>query len=114
MCDNALDLLGIVTEFLQRGLNCLIDNFQHAATCEQLIFYQRDIRFDAGRVAIHQETDRARRREHRDLRIAITVTLSEFGRAVPNCGGFLFQMRELFRIRYLADRAAMQLDHFQH
>src|SRR5215467_495885 len=77
MPDDAFDLLGIVTEFLQRGLDGLIHNFEHAAAREQLVFYQRDVRFDSGRVAIHQETDRARRGEHGDLRIAVAAALSQ-------------------------------------
>src|SRR5213596_2554440 len=81
MRDDAFDLLGVVTEFLQRRLDGLIDNFEHAAARKQLVFYQRDVRFNPGRVAVYQETDRARRGEHGDLRVAITVTLSEFRRA---------------------------------
>ena len=67
---------GIVTEFFQRRFDRLIDDFQHAAAGEQFVFYQRDVRFDAGRVAIHQETDRAGGRENGDLRVAITMSLA--------------------------------------
>ena len=81
MRDDALDLLGVVTEFFQRGFDRLVDDLEHAAAGEQFVFHQRDVRLDAGRVAIHQETDRAGRREHGDLRVAITVSLAELGRA---------------------------------
>src|SRR6184192_1035109 len=60
MRDDALDLIGGVTEFFQRGLDRLIDNLQHAAAGEQLVFHQRNVRLDTRRVAIHQETDGAR------------------------------------------------------
>ena len=65
--DDALDLFGIVTEFFQRRFYRLIDDLQHPAAGEQLVFYERDIRFDSGRVAIHQKADRASRSQHRDL-----------------------------------------------
>jgi hypothetical protein len=73
--DDALDLLGIVTELFQRRLHRLVNDLQHAAAGEQLVFHQRDVGLDPGGVAIHQEADRAGRREHGDLRVAITVRL---------------------------------------
>src|SRR4030095_11075252 len=94
--DDAVDLLRIVTQFLERGFDRLIDDFEHSATGEQLVFYQRDVRLDSSGIAIHQETDCPCRREYGDLRIAITVARSQFRCAVPNFRGFLFQMRELF------------------
>ena len=92
----------------------MVNDFQHAAAREQFVFHQRDIRFDAGRVAIHQETDRAGRRQHSDLRVAITVTLSKLRRAVPDFRSFFFQIREFLRIRDFAHRVPMQFNHFQH
>ena len=67
-----------------------------------------------GGVAIHQETDGARRREHGYLCVAIPVTLSNVYRFVPSVCGFLFQMREFLCVRDLVHCAAMQFDHFQH
>ena len=73
MCDDPLDLVRIVTEFLERGFDGLVDNLEHSAAREQLVFHERDVRFNSGRIAIHQKTNRARRRKHCDLRVAIAV-----------------------------------------
>src|SRR5260370_6105049 len=108
MRDDALDLIGGVSEFLQRGLEGLIDNLQHAAAGEQLIFYERNVRFDPGGIAIHQEADRARWREHGYLCVAITVAVSYVSRCVPSLCGFLFQMGELFCVRDLVHRTSIQ------
>ena len=77
MSYDALDLLGIVTQFFERRFDCLIDNLEHSAAREQLVFYERNVRFDSGGVAIHQETDCARRREHGDLRVTKSVALTD-------------------------------------
>ena len=114
MGNNAFDPLRIITEFLQRRLDRLIDNLEHAATGQQLVFYQCNVGFDSGCVAIHQETDRARRREHRYLCVAIAMALPKFSRALPNFRSFFFQMRKLFRLRDFAHCTAMQLNHVQH
>ena len=114
MRDDSFDLIGIVTEFLQSGFHRLVDNFEHSAARQQLVFYQGNVRFDSSRVAIHQETDRAGRCEHSDLCVPITITLSKFRRAVPDLRGFLFQVCEFLCVRDFAHRLAMQLDHFQH
>ena len=73
--DDALDLFEAVAELVQRRTDRLVDDLEHAAAGQQLVFHQRDVGLDAGRVAIHQETDRAGRREDGDLRVAITVFL---------------------------------------
>ena len=68
-----LDLRLVVAKRFQRQRHRLIDDLQHAAAGELLVLHQRDIRLDAGRVAIHQEADRAGRSQHRGLGIAETV-----------------------------------------
>ena len=112
--DDAVDLIRVVAEFLERWLDGLIDNFQHAAAREQFVFHQRDVRFDAGRVAVHQKTDCAGRCEHRHLRVAIAVALAKLGRALPSFGSFLFQVSEFIDIGDVVHSATMQIDHFQH
>ena len=67
--------LGVVAEALQRFGHGAIDDLQHAAAREEFVFHQRDVGFDAGRVAIHEERDGAGRGEHGDLRIAVAVLL---------------------------------------
>ena len=111
---DALNLIGTVTELLQRRLDRLVDDFEHTSAGQQLVFHQGNIGFDSRRIAVHQKTDRACRGKYSDLRVAITVPFAELGRVVPDPCCFLFQMRELFCVRDLMHRAAMQLDHFQH
>ena len=65
-----VDLRLIVTQRLQPQGNRLVDDLEHAATGQLLVFDQRDVRLDPGRVAIHQEADRAGRSQHRGLGIA--------------------------------------------
>ena len=63
--DDLLDLLVAVAERLQRERHGAVDD-RHLTAADQLLeLDQREVRLDAGRVAVHQERDRARRREHR-------------------------------------------------
>ena len=90
MRDDSIDLFRIVTEFFQRRFDRLIHNFQHAAAGKQFVFHERDVGFDSGCIAIHQETNCPGWREHGDLRVAITVALTQIGRAFPSLARFLF------------------------
>ena len=112
--DDAFDLLGIVAEFFQRRRDRLVHDFQHAAAGEQFVFHQRDVGLDPGRVAIHQEADRAGRRENGDLRVAIAMAPAEFRGAIPDSGRFLFQVGKFFVRGDLTHRRAMELNHFLH
>src|SRR5262249_1493592 len=114
MRDDALDLIGTVAEFFQRRFDRLVDDLEHAASGEKLVFYESNIGFNSGGIAIHQETDRAGGREDSYLCITVAMTISKIRCFVPGARCFFFQMRELLRIRDLVHRAAMQLDHFQH
>jgi hypothetical protein len=81
-----LDLRDIglaVAERPQRHGDGLVDDLPVAAAGELLEFHQREIRLDAGGVAIHHEADGAGRRHHRGLRVAVAVELAEFERLVP-------------------------------
>src|SRR5690242_9074437 len=98
MRHNALDLVGSVTEFLEGWLDRLVNDFEHAAAGQQLVFYEGYVRFDARRVAIHQKANRAGRREYSYLCVAVTMAFSSCRRVVPSLCCFLFQMRELFCI----------------
>ena len=55
----------------------------HAAADQLLVFHQRQVRLDAGGVAIHHEADRAGGSQHGDLRILVAVLFAEGERAVP-------------------------------
>ena len=74
----------VVTEPAQRVGHAAVDDLQHAAAGEQFVFHQRDVGFDAGGVAVHQEGDGAGRREHGDLRVAVAVLLAAWRARGPS------------------------------
>ena len=51
--DHPRDFFFRVSQMFQGGPDCLVDDFQHTAAGEELVFYQRDIGLDSGRVAVH-------------------------------------------------------------
>ena len=55
----------------------MVDDLEQAAADEALVLDDRDVGLDAGRVAVHEERDRAGRREHRGLAVAEAVLLAE-------------------------------------
>ncbi len=81
--DDLLDLLVAVAERLQRERHRAVDDRHLPAADELLELDEREVRLDAGRVAVHQEGDRPGRREHRRLRVAVAVRLAERDRLVP-------------------------------
>ncbi|TXT19205.1 MAG: hypothetical protein FD138_4368 [Planctomycetota bacterium] len=82
--EDPFDLWLIVAQRFQRGRHGAIDDLQHAAAGELLVLDERDVRLDSGRVAVHHEGDRARRREHRGLSISIPVLAARIETLVPN------------------------------
>ena len=60
-----------------------VDDLEVAAAGELLELHQREVGLDAGGVAIHDEADRAGRRDDGGLRVAVAVLLAELERAVP-------------------------------
>jgi hypothetical protein len=85
--DDLVDLLRVVAEALERGRDGLVDDLQHAAADQLLVLHERDV----GSMPVVSQSimkrDRAGRREHGDLRIAIAVLLAEGVRLVPHFGG---------------------------
>ena len=77
------DLSVVVTERLQRQRDRLVGDRHLAATDELLELDEREVRLNAGRVAVHQERDRAGWREHRCLSVAVAVTLAYLDRFIP-------------------------------
>jgi len=61
-----LDLLGIVTSFSSAGLTVWFTILSIPPPASSLYFTSAMSGFDPGGVAIHQETDCPRRREHGD------------------------------------------------
>ena len=81
--DDLLDLLGRIAELLERARHGLVDDLEEALADELLVLDERDVRLDAGRVAIHQEGDGAGRGKDADLRVAEAVLPAELERLVP-------------------------------
>ena len=73
---------------------------------EQFVFHQRDVGFDAGGVAVHEERDGAGRRQHGDLRVAIAMLPASLQRAVPAVARFFLQIIEFLARLNLLRRAS--------
>ena len=78
-----LDLLVGVAERLERQRDRAVDDRHRAAADELLELDEREVGLDAGRVAVHEERDRPRRREHRRLRVAVAERLAELDGLLP-------------------------------
>ena len=76
LVDVRLDLLDLgvgVAERLQRQRHRAVDD-RHLPAADQLLeLDEREVGLDAGRVAVHQERDRAGGRQHGRLRVAVAV-----------------------------------------
>src|SRR5437016_11415970 len=83
VADDRVGLLVRVAELEQRGWHRLVDDLDHTAAHQLLVLDQRQVRLDAGRVAVHHEADGAGWREHRDLRVAVAELLAVCERFVP-------------------------------
>src|ERR671922_174762 len=76
-------LIGRVAERRERQRHRLVDD-RHLTAADQLLeLDEREVRLDAGRVAVHQEGDRPGGGEHRRLRVAVAVLLAERDGLVP-------------------------------
>ena len=81
-----LDLLDLrlgVAERLQRQRNGAVDDRHLPAAHQLLELDQREVGLHAGRVAVHQERDRARRRQHGGLCVAVAEALAQLHRLIP-------------------------------
>ena len=77
------DLAFGVAERAQRLRHGAVDDLEVAAAGELLELHQREVGLDAGGVAVHDQADRAGRRDHGRLRVAVAVLLAELDGAVP-------------------------------
>ncbi len=73
----------IVSKRAKRRADRLIDDLERATARQLLEFQQREFRLNPGRIAIHDEADRAGRGDHRSLGIAVPVTAAKIVRGVP-------------------------------
>src|ERR1700692_2669628 len=74
---------GRIAQLHQRCGNRVVNNLDDAAPNELLVFYEREIGLDAGRVAIHHEADGAGGSEYGDLRILEAEFFAESESVVP-------------------------------
>ncbi|MCY1511070.1 hypothetical protein D9M68_454640 [compost metagenome] len=81
------DLAFAITERAQRFRYGTVDDLEVAAAGELLEFHQREVGLDAGRIAVHDEADRAGRRDDGCLGVAVAVLFAEFQRLVPGAHG---------------------------
>ena len=80
---DVVDLLGRVAERGERPRHHAVDDLEVAAAGQLLELDQREVGLDAGGVAVHHQADRAGRRDHRGLGVAIAVRLAPLERLVP-------------------------------
>ena len=78
-----------IAEHAQRLRHGAVDDLEIAAAGELLELDQREIRLDAGGVAVHDEADGAGRRDHGRLGVAEAVLGAERERAVPGALGMV-------------------------
>ena len=78
VADDVVDLPRGVAELGERRRHRLVDDLEVPAAGELLELHEREVGLDAGRVAVHDEADGARRRDDRDLGVAVAVLLAEF------------------------------------
>ncbi len=74
---DGLALVGAVAEVFQGRFDTLVGDLEVAAAGEFLELHQREVRLDAGGVAVHQQADGAGRRQQGRLRVAVAVVLAQ-------------------------------------
>ncbi len=81
--DDARDRFVIISKGGKRLRHCTVDDLEVTTTGELLELHQSEVRFDAGRVAVHYKPDGACGRDDRGLSIAEPVLAAKLQRAVP-------------------------------
>ncbi len=81
--DDLLNLRLGISQRLQRRRQALVDDLEIAATRQLFELHQGEVRLDAGRVAVHDQADRAGRRDAGRLRIAEPIGRAQLQRPVP-------------------------------
>src|SRR5271157_272267 len=67
VADNGVHVVAVVAQLEERGGHGVVDDLDHAAADQLLVFDQSQVGLDAGGVAVHHETDGAGGRKHSDL-----------------------------------------------
>src|SRR5208282_898706 len=112
--DDGRDFRLAVAEPAQRIGHTTVEDFQHAAAGEQFVFDERDVGFDARRVAVHRKRNSARWGEHGDLGVPVAGFPAGFQRAVPAMARLVLQIIEFPAGLDLFNGVAVQLDDAQH
>ena len=102
---DVVDLLGRVAERGERARHHAVDDLEVAAARQLLELDQREVGLDAGGVAVHDQADRAGRRDHRGLGVAIAVRLAPLERLVPGRARRLDQLGQRHAARVERHRA---------
>ena len=100
-----------VAQLGQRPRHGLVDDGHRAAAHQLLRLDEPQVGLDAGGVAVHEEPDGARRRQHRGLRVAHAIGLGQVHRLVPRLLG---GRQQLGRHDVLVDAGRLGLVHPQH
>src|SRR5207302_1164761 len=74
-------------DVLDRRLVRQVHGLQETAADQLLVLDQRQVRLDAGRVAVHHQPDRPGRRQDGRLRVPVAVALAEGDGVVPGLAG---------------------------
>ena len=83
VADHLVDLRLAVAQGLQGERRQPVDDLEIAAAGELFELDQREIRLDPGGIAVHDQADRAGRRDHRRLGVAVARGLALLQRPVP-------------------------------
>ena len=108
-----LDRRTVVTERTKRQRHRLVDDLEHAAAGELLVFHKRDVGLDTGGVAVHQERDRAGRGQHGGLGVAVAVAPPAGQHLVPDLPGGIAEILRAGGVDGV-DGRAVHLHHVQH
>ena len=112
--DDGLHVLAVVPQPFERAGDGGVHDLEQAASDQPFVFDQGDVRLDAGRVAVHHESDRAGRRQHGRLRVAVAAALAERQGVVPDLARLGQQIeRDQRGVERVAVRAVL-FDHPQH
>ena len=112
--DDVPDFIVTVAEPVQRIRHGTVHDLQRSPAGKQLVLHQRDVRLDAGRVAVHQKRDCAGGCQHGYLRIAVAVLVAPGQRGIPAFTSGVLQVAKLVAGLNLLDRIAVQLHHAAH
>ena len=99
-----------VAELEERGRDRVVHDLDHASANQLLVLDEREVRLDAGGVAVHHEADGASGREHSDLSVAVSELLAVSEGFVPSglgafkhCGGNVLRVDVVHRGAVHAD-----------